>query len=386
MLIRGAPLRMQNASHAAFRQAFANITARLARTRKHVEVQSRIGHLTEEIQTTFGDWADNLGNDDANPYIFQMSDGPAMRDRIEATYGIPPLMRETSKFLFIASGKEAKDAGIPLHNHYRTWAASMAGTKLWYVAPPNNLPIRPNIYHHEQELESAKLLRCSQEQGDIVYLPAGWWHATFNKGDWVLTVGGQEQSEGTVYDAAAGDAAALRLGNVSVEHLSAAAGNGHTAVLELLSTKGVNLSSRDKEGLAPAHAAARHGHKAVLELLSTKGVKLSSKCKGGLAPAHAAAGNGHKAVLEFLSTKGVNLSSKDKGGRTTAHYAARNGHKAVLEFLSTKGVNLSSKDKAGHAPAHYAAGDGHTAVSEFLSTKGVTLSSKGKRGQPLSEL
>ena len=54
-------------------------------------------------------------------------------------------------------------------------------------------------------------------------------------------------------------------------YITFAAHSGHTAVLELLSTGGADLSSKSKDGMTPGHLAARGGHVAMLELLSTNG-------------------------------------------------------------------------------------------------------------------
>ena len=136
-----------------------------------------------------------------------------------------------------------------------------------------------------------------------MYLPNHWWHATFNKGDWVLTVGGQVASPGTVYDAAAGDVAALRSGKASTKQLFAAASNGHLSVLELSSTEGVDLSSKGPDGQAAGHSAVGSGHAAVLELLSIQGVDPSSENKDGKTAGHYAAGSGHAAGLKLLFTR-----------------------------------------------------------------------------------
>ena len=36
-----------------------------------------------------------------------------------------------------------------------------------------------------------ELLQCLQEEGEIVFLPRDWWHATYNKANWTLALGGQ---------------------------------------------------------------------------------------------------------------------------------------------------------------------------------------------------
>merc|ERR1712048_485796 len=87
---------------------------------------------------------------------------------------------------------EPKGVGIGLHNHDSTWVAQLAGTKTWVVAPPGDqyqLGAEP-FQQYDAYSGSDRFQRCTQHEGEIVFLPTGWWHSTENRG-WSFAFGFQ---------------------------------------------------------------------------------------------------------------------------------------------------------------------------------------------------
>lgn len=81
----------------------------------------------------------------------------------------------------------AEGAGLPLHEHGAAWLALGEGQKLWATYPPglraeDDLPGRPAIESSRDWFAATHVggLRCTQEAGTVVLLPAGWRHATVN--------------------------------------------------------------------------------------------------------------------------------------------------------------------------------------------------------------
>jgi len=388
LLIRGLSWKTEFASRAGFRKAFGNVTAFLT---KNIARQARTGKPPGKMETTFGKWVDQLDSEGGVPYVFHFCVvHPNCDSSIEATYGIPQLMRGSAARLFIAAG--AKTKGIALHAHDRTWGAAISGQKVWYVAPPGQPPVEPYRHWEENELAAAKLLQCTQEEGDVVYLPDQWWHATFCKQSWALTIGGQGNSEGLVYDAARGNVGSLQ--NMQAEMMDQrswqsaathAAYNGHVAVLEALSTKGVVDLSAKSDGGTLLHHAAYSGHtKAVTFLASVPGVNMSTLDTSGGTLAHSAAGSGNANMIELLTELGVDMSVQNAVGATPGHFAGVNGHAQIIELLANKGVDMSAKDGTGRTVGHAAAMDGHARIVDILGRKsGVDLSAKDNRGLTL---
>lgn len=97
-------------------------------------------------------------------------------------------------------------AGLPLHTHGDSWLALTHGSKLWLVFPPQwgassaaaaykLLALRPAAAIIAENLlaslaDDEQPLICVQQPGEIVYLPALWWHATVNL-DGAVGVGAQ---------------------------------------------------------------------------------------------------------------------------------------------------------------------------------------------------
>jgi hypothetical protein len=112
-------------------------------------------------------------------------------------------------------------AGLPFHNHGKTWLAVVHGIKQWFVYPPGFDPPRQidasyspmlpvskwvsEIYPQLQQYPKASLsleaagpsgdgyrpLECRQYPGEVLFLPSRWAHLTVNIGE-TIAIGGQE--------------------------------------------------------------------------------------------------------------------------------------------------------------------------------------------------
>jgi len=386
LLIRGLSWSTEFTSLEGFRKAFGNVTAF---TTKSLAQQARTGKPPGKVETTFGKWVDELDTEGGIPYVFHYcAVHPNCDSRIETTYGIPPLMRGASARLFVAAGAASK--GLPLHAAERTWGAAIVGQKVWFAAPPGNPPVEPYQRWEESDLAAAKLLQCTQEEGDVIFIPDGWWHTTYGKKSWTLTIGGEGNSEGLGYDAARGNVGkfqAVQTGMMDEYSWQSAATNaaqnGHVGVLQVFSSKGVvDLSSGGTKRDTLLHKAAQHGHARALAFLvgvaGVNGTLLDSVLDGsGGTLAHTAASSGHASVMELLADLGIDLS----GQATLGHFAAVHGHAQLVQLLARKGVDMSTKDSKGWTAAHGAAKEGHAHVIETLGRiAGVNLGAKDDRG------
>jgi len=102
--------------------------------------------------------------------------------------------------------------GLPPHKHEAAWLAGIVGRKRWSIFPPSGLSpytlrnhTNSYIYQRASLNPSTKwgkklksklkkhsgLKECIQNPGDIIYLPALWWHATENLDSLVISVGMQ---------------------------------------------------------------------------------------------------------------------------------------------------------------------------------------------------
>jgi len=111
-------------------------------------------------------------------------------------------------------------SGHGMHRHGEAWLAQVAGRKVWWVAPPA-------ASHGQEQVPSARPMfpykalsaveggwpcawllqeslvpkvhglvrRCVQNPGEVVVLPAGWWHATCSLDAFNVAVGGQADEQ-----------------------------------------------------------------------------------------------------------------------------------------------------------------------------------------------
>ncbi|XP_071108956.1 ankyrin repeat domain-containing protein 50-like [Haliotis cracherodii] len=160
-----------------------------------------------------------------------------------------------------------------------------------------------------------------------------------------------------------------------------AADKGHKEVVELLVSKGADVSLLDKGHGTLLHLACRGGNVEVVKLvLSLDMVSINSRGWQEMTPVMTAADKGHKEVVELLVSKGADVSLLDKGHDTLLHLACRGGNVEVVKFvLSLDMVSINSRGWQEMTPVMLAADKGHKEVVELLVSKGadVSLLNKG---------
>ena len=73
-------------------------------------------------------------------------------------------------------------SGAPPHHHGDAWNGLAWGRKRWALTPPGgaSFSTRSAAQTFEQVASAAGTLLCTQEAGDVVYVPRGWGHAVLN--------------------------------------------------------------------------------------------------------------------------------------------------------------------------------------------------------------
>jgi len=101
------------------------------------------------------------------------------------------------------------------------------------------------------------------------------------------------------------------------------------------------LLTVDEEGRSLLHDAAAGGHTAIIETLLDR--KLDVNQRGsGWTPLHYAADRGHLAAIELLLARGADLQARTSVmGQTAANLADESGDQKTLALLVAKGLALS---------------------------------------------
>ncbi|XP_067661962.1 ankyrin repeat domain-containing protein 50-like [Haliotis asinina] len=116
--------------------------------------------------------------------------------------------------------------------------------------------------------------------------------------------------------------------------------------------------------------AAAERHRDVVQLLVTKGANMSLVDRFGINILHSACLGGDVEVVKYvLSQNTLDIDSREQCGRTAVMLAAENGHKDVVELLVDKGADLSLVDETADNVLHCACRGGDAGVVKYILSK-----------------
>ena len=126
--------------------------------------------------------------------------------------------------------------------------------------------------------------------------------------------------------------------------LSLAAAKGHTAVLEALLEKGVEVNTSDA-----LTRAIKGGHETVTHLLLGRGVRIDAMGWKNVEPLHHAAYVAHVGAVRLLLERGANIESRTLRGHTPLHYAVRWSHRKaiIVPQLLEAGADVRTRNNEG---------------------------------------
>jgi ankyrin repeat protein/nucleoside phosphorylase len=150
--------------------------------------------------------------------------------------------------------------------------------------------------------------------------------------------------------------------------LSWAVLNGHVDAVSLLLKAGATVNSMDDIGGTPLYYAVCSEATGIIKLLMKQGTQIQSTDDMQKELLFSAAKKGHEPVVKLLLEKDADVESKDSQyGRTLLSWAAENGHKAVVKLLLEKDADVECKDSQyGRTPLLWAAENGHEPVVGLL--------------------
>lgn len=148
---------------------------------------------------------------DFSDYIFEIGEQGFARALCADAFGVPdylPDLFAADDLTQLTFGMGPSNDGVMFHAHTAAWSALMYGEKVWLCYSPDDF--YGETYDRLAMLEARALpnaiwpsggggvglkpLVLTQRAGEIIYVPDGWWHATFSLSD-TACFGGQRHKE-----------------------------------------------------------------------------------------------------------------------------------------------------------------------------------------------
>ncbi|OQO14954.1 hypothetical protein B0A48_00336 [Cryoendolithus antarcticus] len=158
-----------------------------------------------------------------------------------------------------------------------------------------------------------------------------------------------------------------------------AAKHNHEEIVDLLCTKGADLTAAVSAGSLdagahPLHVAVRSRSNRATRSLLKAGSSARAKCSDRNLPLNIAAMNGDSAMIECLLDAGADIEATGKEDNPPIHHAAANNRSLAISTLLQGGAQLQPRlHISGNTPLHTAALFSNTAAAQFLIQKGHTV-------------
>lgn len=123
-------------------------------------------------------------------YLFGDAD-PVVWTPILEPYVMPPTVHERAEVaLSFGIGPDA--SGVQAHVHGAVWAETLHGRKRWILFEPAATPVfdpdaRSKVWIDDvEQRQRLGALDCTLGAGELLWIPANWWHATINYAETVF--------------------------------------------------------------------------------------------------------------------------------------------------------------------------------------------------------
>lgn len=127
-----------------------------------------------------------------------------------------------------------------------------------------------------------------------------------------------------------------------------------------------------------------HADTQVLELLVDRGIELTSRNEQGMTALHQMAGMGNAVIVDGLLYHGLPVDARDARGRTALYWAATNAHVAVATVLIGAGADPLLNALDGHNPLALAHHNGQAEMVALLEHRVLHGLADGALGQTLN--
>ncbi|KAF5280679.1 hypothetical protein FQA39_LY05327 [Lamprigera yunnana] len=155
--------------------------------------------------------------------------------------------------------------------------------------------------------------------------------------------------------------------------LTLASSNGCHNVCTALINRGANISVTNRKEMTPLLLSVKEGHWAIGEKLLQNHAALEQCDASGRTPLMLAASEGHVGLIELLLDKGAAIEKQDKEGLTSLSWSCLRGKLQATQTLLDRGANINHTDKTGRTPLDLAAFQGNPAIVQMLLERGALI-------------
>lgn len=301
-------------------------------------------------------WFTSLARGGKDPYIFSGASELIQRMAQDGSFEVPEKLMKFTYQTFVAIGGSL-DGTFPSHSHGISWSALASGVKLWLLHPPNGVKFGTSL------MDVPGSLRCWQYATDVVVVPAGWWHATYNKSPWTVAFGGQGEWGAGALGVAARlgrdqDLQALTPRDLAGDLLAMAARGGHASTVKLLLEAKADpnkpMVSVEKKKVVPLYMGCQASDNVVPVLVK---YGADARYQARLQPdlLHNCAAFGQHQSIKALLDAGMPISDVIAGSKSTAlMHAASFGHTAAIAALLERRADTRPKDSKGNDALFFA--------------------------------
>lgn len=161
--------------------------------------------------------------------------------------------------------------------------------------------------------------------------------------------------------------------------MTAAAINGHHAIVAFLAAHGANPNIRDAQGVTPVVHAVRHGRAAALQALITAGADVGEVGLNNAPLVLLAAAKNHAPLVAILMDASPAARSVPRRLGVLI-YAVRQQSDALMEVLKARGTSLDMRNEHGMTPLWTAIGENNPGAARFLLRHGADRELQDKDG------